>query len=143
MNVELSDLQQLLEWQVNSCESGEASELRQLLQNNRDQYARQVEYVEQEIAEKRWRKDFADDYLYIRAWHAVRSGLTSILKATERKTLLEPVRINYRNRRDGTALEIPEVDVDKRARDLIRAHENKLQDICSAKYDGECLPVTK
>lgn len=97
MNIERSQLEELLESQVKSPDL-EDPELRQRLKKNRDQYFRQAKYVELEVAEKRWRPDIADDYLYIRASHAVRAARKFILKDASIKDLLEPVRIDYRNK---------------------------------------------
>jgi hypothetical protein len=130
MHVGTSHLEQLLDWQLNSFHAAEKGELRHDLQKNRDRHFRKAEYIQREVTEKRIRRNQADDDRFISAWHAVQRGLQFILKHASINLLLEPVRINYRNKRDGTAIEIPEVNVDKLTADIRSAHTAKLQEIC-------------
>src|SRR6266480_2637309 len=110
-NIDTSHLERFLEWQVSSFDSVEAKELSQFLQENRDRYNRQVNYLRRAEAEKRMRRTESDLYRRIGAWLAARRAVDKIVKETILRALLERVWINYRNKRDGTAIEISEVDV--------------------------------
>jgi len=125
-------LESLLEWQVSSSDTGEAKELSQFLQENRDRYKKQVDYLQRAVAEKRMRPSESDLSRRIGAWLAARRAVDKIVKETVLRALLERVRVNYRNKRDGTAIEIPEVDVQGFTRDLINQQEDKLREIACA-----------
>jgi hypothetical protein len=131
MNVNSSQLEEFLEWQLNACDE-KAAELRRALRQNLDRHERQSKYLEREVAEKRMRRSQADDQRHVAAWNAARRAFQMVLKAIIINALLEPLRINYRNKRDGTAVEVPEVKVEKLSRDVIRVQEDKLREICSS-----------
>lgn len=131
VNVNSSHLEEFLEWQLNACDE-QATELRHALRQNRDRHERQLRYLEGEVTEKRMRRSEADYQRYVTAWTAARRAFQMILKEITIDALLEPIRINYRNKRDGTAVEVPEVNVEKLTREVVRAQEEKLREISSS-----------
>jgi hypothetical protein len=132
MDLDAPHLEQFLDWQVNACGGDGAAGLWQLLKKNRDCHMRQAEYVEREVSERRMRRCEADDYRFIRACLTAERAFKFTLKETILKAHLERNLMDYRNKKDGTALEVPEVNEEKLTDDLRRSHTNKLQEICSS-----------
>ena len=89
-----------------------------------------MDEVNRQVGEKKWREDLAEDYLFRVAWNAVRSAFRDILKDAELKVLLEPIRVHYRNRRDGTGTELRDVNLDGITERVESAHKTKLKEIC-------------
>jgi hypothetical protein len=125
------DLEEFLDWQVNAGDSDKHStDLVERLRENRDRHRRQSQYFEREVIEMRMQRFEADRLRYIDARLAACRALEWIVTRTIVTARLEKPRIEYRNKRDGTAIEIPEVNEAQLAGEVTKAQTDRLREIC-------------
>lgn len=124
-------LEEFLDWQVNAGDSDNSpADLVERLRDNRDRHTRQAQYFEREVIEMRLQRFEADRLRRIRARLTVYRALGWILTRNILTARLEKPRIEYRNKRDGTAIEIPEVNEAQLANDVLSAQVDSLRNIC-------------
>jgi hypothetical protein len=122
----------LLDWQVKSCDGEKTKELSLLLQKNRDRNMRVAEGREREVESKTTSRSEADRCRSIVAYLAAQRALRLILSETIASARRERKRAISLNKRNGTPIEIPEVDAEKLTHDVIRAQDEWWREICSA-----------
>ena len=127
-----SAIEEFLNWQAKSCDDEKTIDLPLLLQKNRDRCIKVAEYREREVGSKTISRSETDRCRSIVAYLAAKRASKSILNETIASARGERARAIYRNKKNGTPIDIPEVDVEKITHDVMRAQDEGWREICSA-----------
>jgi hypothetical protein len=123
-------LEEFLDWQVSVGDSDKpATDLVERLRDNRARHRRQARHFEGEVIEKRMQQFEADRLRRNDARSAAYRASEWIWTRKLSTARLEKPRIEYRNERDGTAIEIPEVNEAQLENDFLSAQADSLRDI--------------